>query len=141
MLLGIALYFTKQILSLIDSNPWLVATLLNIWLLHLQFPFPILHAPTGHDSFTLPISCMRLPAMIPLSLIFLLSFFDNHLTKNCPIFTNLPLHKNNKKTFFCFTNIWPTITLSKLPHFSSNLPLHKNYSFLPFSTFAPMLQL
>ena len=91
--------------------------------------------------FTLPISCMRLPAMIPLSLIFLLSFFDNHLTKNCPIFTNLPLHKNNKKTFFCFTNIWPTITLSKLPHFSSNLPLHKNYSFLPFSKYAPMLQL
>ena len=86
----------------------------------------LMHVPTGHDSIII---------------VFCIYFFDNHPTKNCPIFKNLPLHKNTRTTFFALLTFGPLLHLKKLPHFSSNLPLHKNDSFLLSSKCAPMLQL
>ena len=85
-----------------------------------------MHVPTGHDSIIIT---------------FLYLFFWQSSYQKLPHFYEFTPAKNNKKTSFCITNIWPTITLSKLPHFSSNLPLHKNDSFLLSSKCAPMLQL
>ena len=140
MLLEIAICMANQIHLLIDSNSWLVATLLIICSLHLHVPFPILHAPTGHDSLhCLSHACAYRPWFYYHCFLYL--FFWQSSYQKLPHFKEFTPAQKYQNDFFCFTNIWPTITLIKLPHFSSNLPLHKNDSFLLSLKCAPLLQM